>query len=92
MRGIFPSENFRSTLSISIYLSTIMTRKCKSSLSSNWETMELLRYVEFIKDEKVKIQPFLSGLTTYYKYKIYYDEPKNSEESIRKDHCLYEDN
>jgi hypothetical protein len=29
----------------------------------------LLRYVDFIKDEKVKIQRFLSGLPSFYKIK-----------------------
>jgi hypothetical protein len=35
----------------------------------------LLKYVGFIKDEKVKIQRFLSGLPSFYKDKIQYDEP-----------------
>ena len=52
--------------------------------------LELLRYVNFIKDEKVKIQRFLSGLPTYYKDMIYYDEPKTLEEAIRKAYCLHE--
>jgi len=52
--------------------------------------LELLRYVNLIKEEKVKIQHFLSGLPTYYKDNIYYDEPKNLEEAIRKAHYLYE--
>jgi len=52
--------------------------------------LELLRYVDFIRDEKVKIQCFLSRLPTYYKDKINYDEPKTLEEAIRKSHCLYE--
>ena len=32
--------------------------------------LELLKYADFIKDEKVKIQRFLSGLTESYKEKI----------------------
>ena len=52
--------------------------------------LELLRYVYFIRDEKVKIQHFISaGLLAYYKGKISYDEP-SSLEAIRKTHCLYE--
>ena len=39
--------------------------------------LELLNYADFIKDEKVKIQRFLSGLPEYYKDKIQYDRPKN---------------
>jgi hypothetical protein len=50
----------------------------------------LLKYVGFIKDEKVKIQRFLSGLPSFYKEKIQYDETKTSIETIRKDKYLYE--
>ena len=50
----------------------------------------LLKYVRFIGDEKVKIQRFLSGLPTFYKEKIKYDEPKTLTEAIRKDKYLYE--
>lgn len=40
--------------------------------------LELLRYVDYINDEKAKIQCFLSALPTYYKDKIQYDDPKKS--------------
>jgi hypothetical protein len=36
----------------------------------------LLKYVGFIKDEKVKIHRFLSGMSSFYKDKIQHDEPK----------------
>lgn len=52
--------------------------------------LELLRYVDFIKDEKVKIQCFLSGLPVYYKDEIRYDEPMTLDEAIRKAYYLYE--
>jgi hypothetical protein len=39
--------------------------------------LELLRYMEFIKYEKVKIPRLLSELPTFYKDKIQYDGPKN---------------
>jgi hypothetical protein len=52
--------------------------------------LELLRYVDNIKDEKVKIQYFLSGLPTYHKDKIQYDELRNLEAAIRKTSFLYE--
>jgi hypothetical protein len=52
--------------------------------------LELLRYVDFIMDEKVKIQRFLSGLPSFYKDKILFDEPKNLEEAMRKAKYLYE--
>ena len=32
--------------------------------------LELLRYVQYIRDEKAKVQRFLSGLTQYYKDRI----------------------
>jgi hypothetical protein len=46
--------------------------------------LELLRYVGYIKEEKVKIQRFLSGLPSFYRDKIQFDEPKTLEETIRK--------
>jgi hypothetical protein len=52
--------------------------------------LELLRYVGFIKEEKVKIQRFLSGLPYFYKDKIQFDEPKTLEKTIRKAKYLYE--
>ena len=50
----------------------------------------LLKYVGFINDEKVKIQRFLSGLPTFYKENIRYDDPKSLSVAIRKDKYLYE--
>ena len=51
-----------------------------------------LKYVGFINDEKVKIQRFLSGLPTFYKEKIRYDEPKTLTKSIRKaNNCMSKD-
>jgi hypothetical protein len=52
--------------------------------------LEFLRYVGFIKDEKVKIQIFMSGIPSFYSDKIHFDEPKTLEESIRKAKYLYE--
>ena len=46
--------------------------------------LELLNYAEFIKDEKVNIQRFLSGLTEYYRDKVQYDRPKNLKDFIYK--------
>jgi hypothetical protein len=51
---------------------------------------ELLKYVDFIKDKKVKIQRFLSGLPSLYSDKIQYDNPKTLEETIRRARNLYE--
>jgi hypothetical protein len=45
--------------------------------------------VGFIKYEKVKIQRFLSGLTSFYKENIQYVEPRTLTETIRKDKYLY---
>jgi hypothetical protein len=52
--------------------------------------LELLKYVSFIKDEKVKIQRYLSGLPPFISDSIQYDDPKTLEEGIRRDKCLYE--
>jgi hypothetical protein len=49
-----------------------------------------LKYVDLIKDEKVKIQIFLSGLPSFYSDKIQYDNPKTLEETIRRARRLYE--
>ena len=52
--------------------------------------LELLRYVKYIKDDKVKIQRFLSGIPYSYKDKIEFDEPRNLEEAIRMGKYFYE--
>ena len=52
--------------------------------------LELLRYVRYIKYEKVKIQHFLSGLPHSYKAQIEFYEPKTLEEAIRKAKYCYE--
>ena len=52
--------------------------------------MELLRYVRYIKDEKVKIQRFLSGLPQSYRDRIEFQEPRTLEEAIRKAKYCYE--
>jgi hypothetical protein len=54
--------------------------------------LEILGYVIFIRDYKVKIHRFLSRLQHFYKDKIQFDDPKSLEESIRKDMYLYEKN
>jgi hypothetical protein len=51
---------------------------------------ELLKYVDFIKDEKVKIQCFLSGLPSFYSNKIQYENPNTLEETIGREGHLYE--
>jgi hypothetical protein len=49
----------------------------------------LLKYVGFIKDEKVKVHRFLSGFPSFYKEKIQYYELRTLTETIRKDKSLY---
>ena len=51
--------------------------------------LELLRYVRYIKYEKVKIQCFLSGLPQSYKDLVEFCEPRTLEEAIRKDKYCY---
>ena len=46
--------------------------------------LELLRYVRYIRDEKVKIQRFLSGLPQAYKDRIEFYEPITLKKVIRK--------
>jgi hypothetical protein len=52
--------------------------------------LELLRYVPYIRDEKVKMQCFLSGIPQSYQDRIEFDEPKNLEETIQKVKYCYE--
>ena len=50
--------------------------------------LELLRYVPYLKEEKAKIQRFISGLLIAFKDRIQFDEPRSLEEAIRKlKHC-----
>jgi len=50
--------------------------------------LELLRYVPYLKDEKAKIQVFMSGLPTKYGEQIEFDDPRSLEEDVRKlKHC-----
>ena len=54
--------------------------------------LELLRYVMYIRDDKVKIQHFLSGLRQSYKDRIDFDETWTLEEAIRKAKYYYNQN
>jgi hypothetical protein len=52
--------------------------------------LKILKYVTFIKDEKVKIQRYMSGFPSFISKTIQYDEPKTLEETIRCTKCLYD--
>ena len=52
--------------------------------------LELLRYVRYIRDEKVKVQRFLSGLLQAYRDRIEFYEARTLEEAIRKAKYCYE--
>jgi hypothetical protein len=52
--------------------------------------LALLRYVDFIKDEKVNIQIFLSGIPSIFSDKIQYDDPKTLEEATKRAKFLYD--
>ena len=54
--------------------------------------LELLRYVRYIRDDKVKIQCFVSGIPQAYKDRIEFDEPRTLEEAIRKAKYCYDQN
>ena len=50
--------------------------------------LEFLRYVRCFKEEKAKIQRFVSGLLVAFKDRIEFDEPRSLEEAIQKlKHC-----
>ena len=46
--------------------------------------LELLGYVNFIQDEKVKFQCFFNGVPVCYRDKITYDEPRTLKECVWK--------
>ena len=46
--------------------------------------LEVLRYVKYIRDDKMKMQRFLSGLPQSYKDRIEFDETRTLEDAIRK--------
>jgi hypothetical protein len=51
--------------------------------------LEPIRYVPYIKDEKVNMQRFISGLPQSFQDKIEFDEPKILEVTIRKARYFY---
>lgn len=60
-----------------------------------YEKEKVSRFVEvcwIYYIEKVKIQQFLSGLPSFYKDVIQFDEPKTLEKTIQKDKYLYDQN
>ena len=52
--------------------------------------LDLLRFVPYIKEEKVKVQRFLSCLPQAYKDRIEFDNPKTLDEVLRKAQLCYE--
>lgn len=52
--------------------------------------LELLRYVPYLTEEKVKIKRFISGLLVAFKGRIEFDEPRSLEEAIRNLRHCYE--
>lgn len=55
--------------------------------------LELLWYAKYIRDKKVKIQCFLSGLPESYKDMNFgFDEPKTLNEEIWQENYCYEEN
>jgi hypothetical protein len=52
--------------------------------------LELMRYVPYIKYEKVNMQQFISGLPQSYRDIIEFDKPNTLEDTIRKERYFYE--
>jgi hypothetical protein len=52
--------------------------------------LDLSRYVPYIKEEKEKVQRFISGLPKDYQNMIEFDEPRTLEDIIRKARYCYE--
>ena len=54
------------------------------------EFIDLLRFVPYIKEDKVNIQRFLSCLPQSYTDRIEFDNPKYLNEVFRKDQMCYD--
>lgn len=52
----------------------------------------MLRYVPYIKEEKSKVQIFVSSLPLYIRERIEFDNPRMMDEAIRKDRICYQQN
>eukprot|EP00253_Pinus_taeda_P018339 PITA_18339 len=52
----------------------------------------LLRYVPYIKEEKAKVQRFVSSLPAYIRERIEFDNPRTMDEAIRKARICYQQN
>ena len=52
--------------------------------------LELLRYVDYIKDERVKIQCFLGSLPQNFRDRIEFVNPPTLDEAIRMEMHCYE--
>ena len=52
--------------------------------------LEVLRYFKYIRDDKMNIQCFLSGIPQSYKDRIEFDEHQTLDETIRKDKYYYD--
>eukprot|EP00253_Pinus_taeda_P011854 PITA_11854 len=52
----------------------------------------LLRYVPYIKEEKAKVQIFVSSLPAYIRERIEFDNPRTMDEAIRKARICYQQN
>eukprot|EP00253_Pinus_taeda_P028929 PITA_28929 len=50
----------------------------------------LLRYVPYIREEKAKVQRFVSSLPPYMRERIEFDNPKSMDEAIRKARICYQ--
>eukprot|EP00253_Pinus_taeda_P012038 PITA_12038 len=50
----------------------------------------LLRYVPYLKEEKTKVQRFVSGLPMYMRERIEFDNPKSMDEAILKARIYYQ--
>jgi hypothetical protein len=54
------------------------------------EFLEMMRYFPYIKDEKVKLQRFISGLPQSYRDIIEFGDPNTLEYTIGKERYCYE--
>ena len=52
--------------------------------------LDLLHYVPYIKEEKVKIQQFLGCLPPSFQDRIEFDMPKTLDTALHKDRLCYE--
>ena len=100
MREVFNLETFQETFQKKYLNERYYDEKAKAfnDLKLGKLTIEefvtiftnLQRYVSYLKEEKMKVQRFISCSPQFYKHKLEYDNPMTLDESIRREKMCYQ--